>query len=307
MQLEDLSNNKVRKVSKKTRGRKKIERSVATKSPVWYKVALILCTMGFIATTGSLIWYGIQANKASAVFAEYQPVETEELSVESLPTVLTYVDVRGVYVWDRYVNAYLKNSDCIGWIHIPGTEIDYPVAQSVDTPDYYLHRDLNKEYSFAGTIFADSGANLQTLSNNVVLYGHHMRNGSMFASLENYDSEEYFNQHKTIVFDTINGRQTYEVISAFRISANNEFKYASFLESKDEEEMQQWIDEVLERSYIKGTTASRSDKFLTLSTCDYTLSDGRFVVVAKMVSNSDMAVKKYITLNEYQSGKESEK
>lgn len=295
MNISDLQNEKPIK------NRQKKARSVASSKRLIYRTALILCIVGFVTSAGSLVWYYAQEKASAKVFSEYAPnTNLDAIEVNVIPPSLTYVDVKGIMVWDRYVDAYLKNSDCIGWISIPGTVIDYPVAHSLEVPDYYLHKDLNKNYSFAGTIFADTDSNLETLSNNVVLYGHHMRNGTMFASLSKYDDEKYFNEHKEIVFDTIHGRQTYEVISAFRISANDDFKYAALLEAEGDAELQAWIDEILKRSYIKDTVASRNNKFLTLSTCDYTLSDGRFVVVAKQVSNSDDKAKKYISLNEYE-------
>lgn len=302
MNLDNLSGDKPQRNVRKTKPPKRVsERRVSERNPkkTLFYTLLSICIVGFLATTGSLIWYYSQAASSEKVFAEYTPKDKFDIKDFEKNKMITYVDVQGINVWDRYVDGYLKNNDCIGWIKIPGTKIDYPVAFTMESEDYYLHRNLDKEYSSQGTIFADSNADMNTLSNNVVLYGHHMRNGSMFAGLESFDDKDFVEKHKYIYFDTINGHQKYEIVSTFRISANDDFRYASFNIAKDDKETEEWISSVLSKSYLTDKTAEVSDKFITLSTCDYYRKDGRFVVVAKQVENSEDYEKEYITLEEY--------
>lgn len=312
MNLEDLNRDKKKsksmkpkkeKIAKIPKG-KSLSANPTDRRKLYFNIALGVSICGFVLCVGSLIWYYSQAAASKKMVSKYAPnvviedgddVESYEKNKE-----LTFVNVKGVWVWDKYVDAYLKNPDCIGWLNIPDTVIDYPVAHSMDEPTYYLHRDLDKNYSFPGTIFMDTDANINTLSNNVTIYGHHMRNGSMFASLEEYESEKYYNKHKTIYLETINGHYTYEVVSAFRISADDDFKYASFNEAENREDVKTWLDEVLSRSYIKDTYATVDDKFITLSTCDYHQKNGRFVVVARQIDSTDSYQSIYITLDEYQ-------
>lgn len=285
--------------------------SPTARRKLYFDIAIGVSICGFALCVGSLIWYNLQAATSKKTFSKYAPsVVTEDgEDVESYEKnkELTFVNVKGVWVWDKYVDAYLKNPDCIGWLNIPDTVIDYPVAYSMDEPTYYLHRDLDKNYSFPGTIFIDSDANIDTLSNNVTIYGHHMRNGSMFASLEEYESEKYYNKHKTIYLDTINGHYTYEVVSAFRISTDDDFKYASFNEAEKRDDVKTWLDGIMSRSYIKDTYATVDDKFITLSTCDYHQRNGRFVVVARQIDSTDSYQSIYITLDEYRTLHKSDK
>lgn len=315
MKLEDLNTSKSKAAKpKKARNLKHLKEGVPN-SPTDSRIrivniALVVFILGFILCITSLIWYYMQAKASMQTVSKYAPsIVLNEDSVAALEQnkELTMVDVRGTWIWDRYVDAYLKNPDCIGWIQIPDTTIDYPVAHSVESPDYYLHRDLDKNYSFPGTIFADTDSNIETLSNNVTLYGHHMRNGSMFASLEKYEDDKYYKKHKTIYLDTIHGHYTYEVIAAFRISADNDFKYTSLTEADSPDEVTKWVNEIAARSYIKDVDATENDKFITLSTCDYHERNGRFVVVAKQINNSDDYQVNYITLDEYLSTKKGEK
>lgn len=312
MNLDELNNEtkkKERKPKKQKTPKTKSVTSPRDRKMLAINIALGFSICGFLVCVGSLIWYNAQSMASKKTFSEYAPTisleDGEELWEKNKELVM--VNVNGVYVWDKYVDAYIKNHDCIGWIQIPNTKIDYPVAQSLEDDDYYLHRDLDRNYSFPGTIFADINANISTLSNNVTLYGHHMKNGSMFAGLEEYESEKFYKKHKNIYLDTINGHYTYEVVSAFRISADDDFKYTSLAEAQDREEVLKWLDEITARSYLKDTYATVDDKFITLSTCDYHEHNGRFVVVARQVDSTDSYQTTYISLDEYQTSKKENK
>lgn len=122
------------------------------------------------------------------------------------------------------------------------------------------------------------------ISNNIVIYGHHMNDGSMFADLVKYYDKDYRDAHPYVQFDTISGFGTYEVIAAFKFDTNNEtFKYNEYV-TMDEEKFAEFMSEVHKRqAYDTGVDAEYGDELLTLSTCEYTYKNGRFVVVAKKV------------------------
>ncbi len=102
---------------------------------------------------------------------------------------------------DNGITALInKNSDCIGWLRISGTKIDYPVMQTKDNPQYYLRRDFNKQYSYLGTPFMDSRCDMN-YDNNLIVYGHNMRDGKMLADLLKYRNEAYCQEHNIIHFD----------------------------------------------------------------------------------------------------------
>ena len=185
----------------------------------------------------------------------------------------------------QYQALHEQNSDMAGWIRIPDTVIDYPVMHTPEDPEYYFHRDFEKNYSSYGMIFLDGDCRLDGTSPNLVLYGHHMRNGSMFAQIQSYDDPEYWQAHPLIQFDTLEELGTYEVLGAFKAPAaelDEEFK--QMLLAQTEEDYGRLMD-YLEgrRFYDTGVDASYPRQLITLTTCEYTQKDGRFFVVAAKV------------------------
>lgn len=188
-------------------------------------------------------------------------------------------------VLDEYKNLLNKNKKLIGWIKIDDTNIDYPVMQTSDN-EYYLDHNLNQEYDKNGSIFMDKDCDVLKPSTNLIIYGHHMKNGQMFGDLDLYSSEEYFKEHRYIQFDTIYEKGIWEVMYVFRSRVYSEeeivFKYYQFIDALSEQEFNSNMQEMAAMSlYDTGVTAQYGDRLLTLSTCDYQETDGRFVVVAK--------------------------
>lgn len=189
-------------------------------------------------------------------------------------------------ILEEYRELYAMNSDMVGWIRVPDTEIDYPVMQSPKKKDYYLNHNFYGKYSSFGCIYAREECDVFTPCDNVVLYGHHMKNGSMFAGLDKYKKKSFWEDHQYFTFDTLYEHHTYQVIAVFKTSANlgQGFSYHLFNTANSEEEFNQFIKSVHAiQMYKTGVTAEYGDMLLTLSTCEYTLDNGRFVVVAKRV------------------------
>lgn len=192
-----------------------------------------------------------------------------------------------VKVLREYAAVYQLNPDMAGWITLTDTKINYPVVQTPDDPNFYLKRDFYKKSSRNGTIYAHAWANLQTPSDNVTLYGHNMRDGSMFAALHKYENKEFYDENPYIYFDTIFEHRTYQVLAVFEIDITKvDFSYHNFVEGNTIT-FKDYVDTCRELSlYDTGVKATYGDKLLTLSTCDndYASDDVRFVVVAKLVS-----------------------
>ena len=189
---------------------------------------------------------------------------------------------------ERFKALYAENNDLVGWLSIPDTTIENPVMQCEDD-EYYLHHNFYREYDPYGCFFVKSIADVNTPCTNFIIYGHHMKSGKMFGNLNKYSSEEYAKQHATIQFDTIYEKGTYEVMYVFRSRIYNEeeivFKYYQFFDAASEKEFNSQMQEMAALSlYDTGVTASYGDELLTLSTCDNSEQDGRFVVVAKRVA-----------------------
>lgn len=193
-------------------------------------------------------------------------------------------DDREPVILEKYQALYEQNHDLAGWLSIEGMVIDYPVMQCEDD-EYYLHRDFYGMESKYGCLYVRGKADLAD-GTNVVIYGHNMKDGSMFGDLDLYQSADFCREHGTISFDTLYEERTYEVVAVFRSQVydadEDVFKYYQFYEADTQEEFDDFYENIKKLSlYDTGVTAELGDTFVTLSTCAYHVTDGRFVVVAK--------------------------
>ena len=200
---------------------------------------------------------------------------------------LTDEDTTVPDILPEYEKIHQKNQKLIGWVKIDDTIIDYPVMQTVNN-EYYLDHNFNQEEDRNGCIFMDYQCDVIKGCDNIILYGHHMKSGKMFGTLNKYSSQSYYEEHPTIQFDTIYEKGTYQVMYVFRSKVYSEedvtFKYYQFINAASEMEFNSYLNEMAALSlYDTGVTASYGDKLLTLSTCDYQEKKGRFVVVAKKI------------------------
>lgn len=183
----------------------------------------------------------------------------------------------------RFVRLYEQNQDLVGWLKIEDTHINYPVLQC--TQDYYLTHNFDREEDKYGCLFVRENADVFTPGTNFIIYGHNMRDGSMFGDLDEYKSEEFYRAHNLIHFDTLYEERTYEIIAVFysQVYRENEdvFKYYQFYQADTQEEFDDFYENIKALSlYDTGVTAEYGDTFLTLSTCAYHVENGRFVIVA---------------------------
>lgn len=191
-------------------------------------------------------------------------------------------------VLEKYRALYQENGDLVGWLSIEGTDIDYPVMQREDD-EYYLHHDFYGEESRYGCLYVKGQADVDTPGTNFIIYGHNMKDGSMFGDLDLYRKESFWREHPRISFDTLYEERTYEIIAVFRSRVyqpeEDVFKYYQFYQADNQEEFSWFYENIKELSlYDTGVTAAFGDTFLTLSTCAYHVEDGRFVVVAKAIA-----------------------
>ncbi|MDD3866199.1 MAG: class B sortase [Eubacteriales bacterium] len=173
------------------------------------------------------------------------------------------------------------NDDVIGWIIIPGTMIDYPVVQGDDNK-WYLDHDLYGEEDKAGTVFMDYRMTLDGKDRHQILYGHHLRQGTMFTDLMKYKNADFFQKNRRIILDRLDGREVWEIFSVYVTSVD--FYYIETRFSDD----QAWLDfikTIQDRSmHDTSVELSAGDQVLTLSTCTYEFDNARFAVHARRVS-----------------------
>lgn len=184
-----------------------------------------------------------------------------------------------------------ENNEIIGWIEIEGTNINYPVLQGKDN-EYYMTHTYQKEYSKNGSIFLDKNYDWNLPSSNLLIYGHNNRNGTMFEDLIKYKEEEFYKEHPIIRFTTTSEDCEYEIIAVFlsRVyykDEKNVFRYYYFINAENEQEYNEYVQNCKKASlYDTGKTAEYGEQLLTLSTCEYSQTDGRFAVVAKKIKNN---------------------
>ncbi len=195
-------------------------------------------------------------------------------------------------ITNPYAEAFLSNTDMHAWLKIPGTKIDYPVMWTPDDEERYLYKDFDGKHSKNGSLILDTDSCLDPLTTNLIIHGHNMKSGAMFGNLTDYEKEDYYLEHPQITLYTETCERNYEVIAVFRSQvykkSDRVFKFYKFFQADTEEEFDDFYNNIKELSlYDTGVSASFGDRFLTLSTCVYHVTNGRFVVVAKEVEPGD--------------------
>ena len=216
-----------------------------------------------------------QRKASEIVESEEKETETQE---EKEPQILP-----------QYKELYQENQDLIGWIKIDNTPIDYPVMQTFNDPTFYIHRNWDKNKSQTGLPLIDARCTLE--SENIIIYSHNMKNGTMFGSLKRYNEKSFYEKHQIIKFDTIYEEVEYQIIAVLLAQVfydekpkEGEFVYYNYVELDSKEQFEKYINQVKDLSmYETGVSAEYGDSLITLCTCNYHVKDGRFLVVAKKI------------------------
>lgn len=246
-----------------------------------------ICTLVAVLSFAYITVYYYFTERTVGTYEEWSKLkQTGAMKITSdTATVITEEGEREIL--DEYKTLYNKNKSLIGWVKIDDTIIDYPVMQTVNN-EYYLTHNLAQNYDKNGSIFMDKDCDIKGPSTNLIIYGHHMKSGQMFGGLDKYSNKDYYEKHPTVQFDTIFEKGIYDIMYVFRSKVYTEdeivFKYYQFIDANSAEEFNSYMEEMSELSlYDTGVTARYGDELLTLSTCDSSEPEGRFVVVAKRV------------------------
>lgn len=177
-------------------------------------------------------------------------------------------------------------TELVGWLEVPGTNIDYPVMQGTDN-SYYVKHNYKQEYDYNGSIFLHKDYDWSIPSSNLLLYGHNNKNDCMFAQLLKYKDESFYKEHPTIKFTTPEEEAEYEIIAVFLSkiyykTEENVFRYYQFINAESKTQYNEYIKEAKKASlYNIDATAKYGEQLITLTTCEYSQTDGRFVVVGR--------------------------
>lgn len=248
---------------------------------------ITVCLVGIILVSGY---------KIGKTMWDYQVAKSAYTNISEKTAKVDPKQFTGVVDWKALKKV---NPDVQGWLYQKGTVINYPVVQGTDN-DTYLHTRFDKQWSGGGTLFVDYRMEKGFKGFNSIIYGHHMKDGSMFRSIRGYTKEEgYYDKHKTLELATPHGNYHLVVFSAFITKATDENTYKM---TYDEAEKQAYIDRAWEQSELPITRDSvdvtKDDRLVTLSTCAYDYEEARYIVMCKMVP---------WTKAEVQAGKDAQK
>ena len=244
-----------------------------------YSLFMELFGIAGLTSIAFLLMYAAQSIQQAHLYSDLAAVRTQnkqpEISLQSS-------------VQQSNRNLYLENADMVGWIQIEGTGIDYPVMQTPADPNYYLKHDFEKHYTDYGCPFMQADCDAFAPSDNLIIYGHNMKDGSMFADLAKYRSKDFWQSHKTVWFDTALGSSAYEIFAVIHTTvqadAADAFPFYRFVNAASPEEYADYVSICQARAlYDTGISAQYGDKLLTLSTCDNITDDGRLLVIAKRI------------------------
>ncbi len=215
--------------------------------------------------------------------AEYQrieetafPVPEESVDDETEKEIKESKDETG-FDYDSLAEI---NSDCIGWICIEDTEIDYPVMQTSDN-EYYLHRNFYQEYAACGAIFMDCRNDIARTQEHLILYGHQMKDGSMFKQLNGYKDKAFWEMHPEITLYLKNEKYVYDVAAVFITNDQKSGDYYDYLHSETRNQQMEYLKNMAAyQLYDTDIKVHGSDELLSLSTCEYSSKNGRLIVLA---------------------------
>ena len=218
-----------------------------------------------------------EVQKDDAQQGELPPVQNNNASNDSVPDA---------GFSSPYIALYDRNPDFAGWLYISNTKIDYPVMYTPGEPEYYLRRAFDGTSSSSGTPFIGAGGDMD--SDCFIIYGHNMKNDTMFGTLDNFESKEFWTENPTFSFATTTEAREYEVFAALqtRILSADEagYRYYEHSGALTEAEYDGLIGYLKENAlYDTGITPTYGEQIVILSTCSYHTDNGRFLVAAKII------------------------
>ncbi|MCH5352343.1 MAG: class B sortase [Acutalibacter sp.] len=248
--------------------------------PVFFLLLMVLFGAGVIFFGWKIADYLIDSQKSENYWGDLQEsvmiFDEDSNNQGGEPGLIEETD--GVPTAIDFDRLHAYSPDVVAWLYIPGTRINYLIAQGEDN-DYYLRRLLDGSYSHSGTPFMDYRCSADLTDRNTILYGHHMKNGSMFGALVNYSDQAFFEEHRTMYLYVPGKRYTLEPIMGYTAAADD-MVYALPLTDEQREKLLVHARENTE--YDPGVTVREDDRLVTLSTCSYEYGDARYVVLTRI-------------------------
>lgn len=194
--------------------------------------------------------------------------------------------------FSKFDNLKALNSDVIGWITIPNTEVNNPVYQTIDN-QYYVTHDMDKQSNSYGALFLDyrCDINPMSLSQNQIIYGHNMRYGAMFGTLKEYRSLDFYKSNPLIYFDSLYEQRVYKIFAIMIVNDTEDetfgYSYSAY-RTTFTSDFSDWIQHSRDRSLFDiPVDVNEEDEIITLSTCCYDYDNARFVIMGRLVRTDE--------------------
>ena len=236
------------------------------------KLDLAACFVFLFMFLGSAVGIGITLNRYKQINKTYSDLQESFVVQVANETEQAPISV-------DFEKLMQENSDIIGWLYCENTPIQYPVVQSDDN-DYYLRRDLHGEYLSGGTLFVDYRCQAVGAEQNFIIYGHNMKNSSMFGTLEKYKQQSYYDEHPVLYYLTADTDYKIELFAGLITKSDSEIYSPSFGDTQSFESVLQSIRE--KSTFNSDVTVTANDHIVTLSTCSYEFNNARYVVFGKL-------------------------
>lgn len=254
---------------------------------------MILCVLVFVLCGRYLLEYGMdslanrQAYRQTEDLAFPQDDADEENGTEENSEAEEEDDF-------DYQALAAENPDCVGWLTIDGTDISYPVVQCEDN-SYYLKHNFQKKYASCGALFLDCRNDVDSPQEHLIIYGHQMKDGSMFKQLNGYKKKSFYDDHKKITLYLREEKYRYEVAAVYVTNTAKSGKYYGYLHSETRKQQMEYLRQMAAyQLYDTGVAVGEGDELLSLSTCEYSSKNGRLIVLARRMERSEYGEKQRI-------------
>ena len=249
------------------------------KSKVIFRSIAALCALVCVISLCQVIRIGYEYKQGEQEYSELADLLVSKAD-NSLYVSQKEASASGAPVDVDFDLLRQMNAQAVGWLYCEGTPINYPVVQSEDN-SYYLNHLYDDQKNSSGAIFMDALNSPDLSDANTIIYGHNMKNGTMFASLQNYDMQSYYEQHPVMYYITKEHDYRIDIFASYETSGDSE-AFTMFFDSP------QTYDGYLQRIWAKSRIdtselpMSVDDNIITLTTCSYSFNNARYVVQGKI-------------------------
>jgi sortase B len=236
----------------------------------------LICVIAFIFSLYQITQYQLESARSQANFQEIREISRETATTSS--SMNAVVKKRAILPF--FASLHEMNNETVGWLQIADTRIDYPIVQANDN-EFYLDHDFKKNQSRSGTIFMDYRNEVDPLDFNTVIYGHHMKNGTMFKDLVKFQNKAFLQEHPIIHMKTKYEETSWRIFAVYVTDTAFDYIRPEYIYDED---FKLFIDTVKSKAKLsKEWTIDKEARILTLSTCSYAFDNARLVVQAELI------------------------